>query len=348
MFRRLFGFFSSSIAIDLGTANTLVYMQGKGIILDEPSMVALAVDKSGMGKRILAVGQEAKIMLGKTPGQIEVVRPMKDGVIADFNITEQMIKHFIKKASSLKRMTSVPPTIIICVPCGSTQVERRAIKDAALAAGARRVEIIEEAMAAAIGAGLPVESPRASMVVDIGGGTTEVGVISLGGLVYASSIRVAGDRMDEVITNHIRSKHGLLIGDSTAEQIKKTIGSAHSSVDNGIMEIRGRSVFDGLPKQINITSEEIRGSLEDALHQIVASVKQALELTPPELSADLIDSGLVLTGGGALLHGLDILLSEVTQLKVTVADEPLLCVAKGCGMALDHLSTNKVYMSRTR
>lgn len=348
MFKRLFGFFSSSIAIDLGTANTLVYMQGKGIILDEPSMVALAVNRSGMGKRILAVGQEAKIMLGKTPGQIEVVRPMKDGVIADFNITEQMIKHFIKKASNHKRMMSVPPTIIICVPCGSTQVERRAIKDAALAAGARRVEIIEEAMAAAIGAGLPVESPRASMVVDIGGGTTEVGVISLGGLVYANSIRVAGDRMDEVITNHIRTKHGLLIGDSTAEQIKKTIGSAHPSVDNGSMDIRGRSVFDGLPKQITITSEEVRGSLEDALQQIVAAVKQALELTPPELSADLIDSGLVLTGGGALLKGLDVLLSEVTQLKVIVADEPLLCVAKGCGMALDHLSTNKVYMSRTR
>lgn len=348
MFKKLFGFFSSSLAIDLGTANTLVYMQGKGIILDEPSMVALAVDKSGMGKKILAVGQEAKTMLGKTPGQIEVVRPMKDGVIADFNITEQMIKHFIKKASNHKKLFSAPPTIIICVPCGSTQVERRAIKDSALAAGARRVEIIEEAMAAAIGAGLPVSSPSASMVVDIGGGTTEVGVISLGGLVYANSIRVAGDRMDEVIANHIRSKHGLLIGDTTAEDIKKKIGSAHPDADRGSLDIRGRSVFDGLPKQITITSEEIRLALEDALQQMVAAVKQALELTPPELSADLIDSGIVLTGGGSLLKGLDILFSEATQLKVILAEDPLLCVAKGCGMALDYLSSNNVYLSRSR
>jgi rod shape-determining protein MreB len=348
MLKRVFGFFSSSIAIDLGTANTLVYIQGKGIILDEPSMVALAVDKSGMGKKIIAVGADAKTMLGKTPGQIEVIRPMKDGVIADFNVTEQMIKFFIKKIANHKRLMSVPPTIVICVPCGSTQVERRAIKDSALAAGARRVEIIEEAMAAAIGAGLPVESPRASMVVDIGGGTTEVGVISLGGLVYANSIRVAGDRLDEVITNYIRSKHGLLIGDATAEEIKKQLGSAHPSTDNGHMEIRGRSVYDGLPKQITITSEEIRLCLADALDQMVSAVKAALELTPPELAADLIDSGIVLTGGGALLRGLDILLAQATQLKVSVADDPLLCVAKGCGLALDHLASNNFYLSRTR
>ncbi|TXI92143.1 MAG: rod shape-determining protein [Neisseriales bacterium] len=349
MFKKLLGFFSSSIAIDLGTANTLVYMHGKGIILNEPSMVALAVDKSGMGgRKILAVGQEAKVMLGKTPGQIEVVRPMKDGVIADFNVTEQMIKYFIKKVSSQKVLMSVPPTIVICVPCGSTQVERRAIKDAALAAGARRVELIEEAMAAAIGAGLPVESPRASMVVDIGGGTTEVGVISLGGLVYANSIRVAGDRLDEVISNHIRARHGLLIGEATAEEIKKQIGSAHSGTDNGEMEIRGRSVYDGLPKKISITSSEIREALHDALDQMVSAVKQALELTPPELAADMIDSGIVLTGGGALLRGLDILFTETTQLKVTVAEEPLLCVAKGCGMALDHLSDQRVYLNRNK
>ncbi len=348
MFKKLFSFFSSSLAIDLGTANTLVYMQGKGIILDEPSMVALAVDKNGLGKKILAVGQEAKIMLGKTPGQIEVVRPMKDGVIADFNITEQMIKYFIKKAANNKKIFSAPPTIIICVPCGSTQVERRAIKDSALAAGAKRVEIIEEAMAAAIGAGLPVSSPSASMVVDIGGGTTEVGVISLGGLVYANSIRVAGDKMDEVIANHIRSKHGLLIGDSTAEDIKKKIGSAHPDVDNGDLNIRGRSVFDGLPKQVLVSSEEIRLALEDALQQMVTAIKQALELTPPELSADLIDSGIVLTGGGSLLKGLDLLISDATQLKVTLADEPLLCVAKGCGMALEYLSSNRIYLSRTK
>ena len=348
MFKKLLGFFSSSIAIDLGTANTLVYMHGKGIILNEPSMVALAVDKSGMGRKILAVGQEAKVMLGKTPGQIEVVRPMKDGVIADFNVTEQMIKYFIKKVSAQKILMSVPPTIVICVPCGSTQVERRAIKDAALAAGARRVELIEEAMAAAIGAGLPVESPRASMVVDIGGGTTEVGVISLGGLVYANSIRVAGDRLDEVISNHIRARHGLLIGEATAEEIKKQIGSAHPDTDNGEMEIRGRSVYDGLPKKITITSSEIREALHDALDQMVSAVKQALELTPPELAADMIDSGIVLTGGGALLRGLDILFTEITQLKVTVADEPLLCVAKGCGMALDHLSDQRVYLNRNK
>ena len=348
MLKKVLGFFSSSIAIDLGTANTLVYMHGKGIILDEPSMVALAVDKSGLGKRILAVGQEAKTMLGKTPGQIEVVRPMKDGVIADFNITEQMIKYFIKKAASQKKLMSVPPTIVICVPCGSTQVERRAIKDAALAAGARRVEIIEEAMAAALGANLPVESPRASMVVDIGGGTTEVGVISLGGLVYASSIRVAGDRMDEVITNYIRSKHGLLIGESTAEEIKKQIGSAHHDTDNGEMEIRGRSVYDGLPKRISISSAEIREALNDALEQIITAVKHALELTPPELAADLIDSGILLTGGGALLRGLDILLTKATQLKVMIAEDPLLCVAKGCGAALEHLSSNRVYLNRIK
>ena len=348
MLKRLLGFFSSSIAIDLGTANTLVYMQGKGIILNEPSMVALAVDKSGMGKKILAVGQAAKTMLGKTPGQIEVIRPMKDGVIADFNVTEQMIKYFIKKVANQKKLMSVPPTIVICVPCGSTQVERRAIKDSALAAGARRVEIIEEGMAAAIGAGLPVESPRASMVVDIGSGTTEVGVISLGGLVYANSIRVAGDRLDEVITNHIRSKHGLLIGDATAEEVKKQIGSAHPDADNGEMEIRGRSVYDGLPKKVVISSSEIRGALNDALEQMTTAVKQALELTPPELSADLMDSGIVLTGGGALLRGLDILISQATHLEVTIAEDPLLCVAKGCGIALDHLASNNVYLSRTK
>lgn len=347
MFKKLLSFFSSSIAIDLGTANTLVYMHGKGIILNEPSMVALAVDRNGI-KKILAVGQEAKVMLGKTPGQIEVVRPMKDGVIADFNVTEQMIKYFIKKVAAQKKLMSIPPTIVICVPCGSTQVERRAIKDAALAAGARRVEIIEEAMAAAIGSGLPVESARASMVVDIGGGTTEVGVISLGGLVYANSIRVAGDRLDEVITNYIRSKHGLLIGESTAEEIKKQIGSAHPDTDNGDMEIRGRSVYDGLPKKISISSPEIREALNDALEQMVTAVKQALELTPPELAADMIESGITLTGGGALLRGLDILIGKATQLKVIVAEEPLLCVAKGCGLALDHLTDNRVYLSRIR
>lgn len=346
MFRKLLSIFSKNIAIDLGTANTLVYMEGKGIILDEPSMVAIATDKNG-GKHIKAIGQEAKTMLGKTPGQIEVVRPMKDGVIADFNVTEQMIKYFIKKTSQ-RSILAFPPTIVICVPCGATQVERRAIRDSALNAGARHVEIIEEAMAAAIGAGLPVASPQASMIVDIGGGTTEFGVISLGGLVYANSIRVAGDRMDELIVNHIRSKHGLLIGDSTAEEIKKKIGSAHKNTDSGEMIIRGRSVYDGLPKQLVVTAEEIRGALKEACDQIIAAIKVALESTPPELAADLVDNGIVLTGGGALLNGLDQLVADETQLGVKIAENPLLCVAKGCGDSLEHIANNSIYLTRSR
>lgn len=348
MLQNILNYFSKDLAIDLGTANTLVYVKGKGVILNEPSMVALAVDKSGFGKRILAVGHEAKIMLGKTPGQIEVIRPMKDGVIADFTITEQMIKYFIKKVGSQRRLFSVPPTVVICVPCGSTQVERRAIKDSALAAGARKVELIEEAMAAALGADLPVASASASMVVDIGGGTTEVGVISLGGLVYANSIRVAGDKIDEVIVNYIRNKHGLLIGDTTAEELKKQIGSAHSSTDVGEMLIRGRSSYQGLPKEIVITSPEVRESLRDPLEQIVAAIRHALETTPPELSADLIENGITLTGGGALLRGLDVLVHEETGIKVSVANEPLLCVAKGCGSALDFLADNRLYFNRIR
>ncbi len=348
MFKKLLSWFSADIAIDLGTANTIVYMKGKGIIVNEPSMVALSVDRKSMTKRVMTVGQEAKTMLGKTPGQIEVVRPMKDGVIADFHVTEQMIKYFIKKASAQMKLMSVPPTIVICVPCGSTQVERRAIKDSALAAGARNVELVEEAMAAALGAGLPVASPQASMVVDIGGGATEVGVVSLGGLVYADSIRVAGDRIDEVISNHIRTKHGLLIGDATAENLKKNLASAHEKADVGEETIRGRSIYDGLPKEITITSIELREALSDSLEQMITAVKKALESTPPELSADLIESGIVLTGGGALLRGLDLLISEATNLQVKIADEPLLCVAKGCGMALDYLSSNNIYLNRNR
>jgi rod shape-determining protein MreB len=348
MLKNLLNYFSSDLAIDLGTANTLVYLKGKGVILNEPSMVALGLDKNSLSKRIIAVGHEAKMMLGKTPGQIEVIRPMKDGVIADFTVTEQMIKYFIRKVGSQKRLFSVPPSIVICVPCGSTQVERRAIKDSALAAGARRVELIEEAMAAALGANLPIESASASMVVDIGGGTTEVGVISLGGLVYANSIRIAGDRIDEVISNHIRSKHGLLIGDTTAEDIKKKIGSAYPDTDVGEMVIRGRSSFQGLPRETTVNSAEIRESLKDTLEQITLAIRQALEETPPELSADLIENGITLTGGGALLRGLDHLLIQETGLKVIVADEPLLCVAKGCGLALDYLSNNNIYLSRIK
>jgi len=259
-----------------------------------------------------------------------------------------MIKYFIRKVGSQKRFFSVPPTIIICVPCGSTQVERRAIKDSALAAGARKVELIEEAMAAALGAGLPVASADASMVVDIGGGTTEVGVISLGGLVYANSIRVAGDKIDEVISNYIRNRHGLLIGDTTAEEVKKQIGSAHYSTDVGEMSIRGRNTFQGLPKEITINSTEIRESLKDPLEQIVAAIRQALEATPPELSADLIENGITLTGGGALLCGLDTLINEETGIKVNIAEEPLLCVAKGCGAALDYLADNRLYFNRIK
>ncbi len=348
MFGKLFSYFASNLAIDLGTANTIVFEQGKGVVLNEPSMVALALDKSGYGKKVIAMGHDAKSMLGKTPGQIEVIRPMKDGVIADFTVTEQMIKYFIKKVNTQKKLFSIPPTIVICVPCGSTQVERRAIKDSALAAGAKKVELIEEAMAAAIGANLPVASASASMVVDIGGGTTEVGVISLGGLVYANSIRIAGDRIDEVISNHIRSKHGLLIGDTTAEEIKKQIGSAHVMTDVGDFTIRGRSTYQGLPKEVVVNSAEIRDALKDTLDQIVMAIRQALELTPPELSADLIENGITLTGGGALLRGLDILIHEITGLKVNVADEPLLCVAKGCGIALDYLSDNRLYLNRDK
>lgn len=348
MFKKLLGYFSSDVAIDLGTANTIVYVKGKGVILNEPSMVALALQRDGYGKKVLAVGHEAKIMLGKTPGQIEVIRPMKDGVIADFTVTEQMIKYFIKKIGTRKGLFSIPPTIVICVPCGSTQVERRAIKDSALAAGARRVELIEEAMAAAIGADLPVSSPKASMVVDIGGGTTEVGVISLGGLVYANSIRIAGDKVDEIISNHIRTKHGLLIGDTTAEDIKKQIGSAHPSADVGEMVIRGRNAYQGLPKEITVNSAELREALKDTLDQMISAIRQALETTPPELSADLIENGITLTGGGALLRGLDILINEETGLKITVANEPLLCVAKGCGIALDYLADSRLYLNRIK
>lgn len=347
MLKKLLGYFGHDIAIDLGTANTIVYVKGRGVILNEPSMVALAIDKSGYGKRIIAVGHNAKTMLGKTPGQIEVIRPMKDGVIADFTVTEQMIKYFIKKVNPQGRLFSFPPTIVICVPCGSTQVERRAIKDSALAAGARRVELIEEAMAAAIGAKLPISSARASMVIDIGGGTTEVGVISLGGLVYANSIRVAGDRVDEIISNHIRSKHNLLIGDSTAEDIKKKIGSAYSDTDIGEMSIRGRS-NQGLPKEINVNSLELREALKDTLDQIIKAIRQALDATPPELSADLIETGITLTGGGALLRGMDKLISAETGLKVIVANEPLLCVARGCGIALDYISDNRLYLNRIK
>ncbi|HRD34117.1 MAG TPA: rod shape-determining protein [Rhodocyclaceae bacterium] len=339
MFGFLRSYFSSDLAIDLGTANTLIYVRGKGIVLDEPSVVAIRTEGGPNAKRtIQAVGSAAKQMLGKTPGNITAIRPMKDGVIADFVVTEQMIKQFIKKVHDT-RMFSPSPRIIICVPCGSTQVERRAIRDAALAAGASQVYLIEEPMAAAIGAGLPVSEATGSMVVDIGGGTTEVGVISLGGMVYAGSVRVGGDKFDDAIVNYIRRNYGMLIGDTTAENIKKSIGSAFPGSEVREIEVRGRNLAEGIPRSFTISSNEILEAVTEPLNQIVSAVKIALEQTPPELGADIAERGMVLTGGGALLSDLDRLLMEETGLPVFVADEPLTCVARGCGMALEKMDT---------
>jgi rod shape-determining protein MreB len=336
MFRSLTGYFSNDLAIDLGTANTLIYMRGRGIVLDEPSVVAIHVDAPTSKKSILAVGLEAKKMLGRTPGSIQAIRPMKDGVIADFTVTEQMLKQFIKKVTP-NRFFAASPRIVICVPCGSTQVERRAIKDSALAAGARRVELIEEPMAAAIGAGLPVEEPTGSMVVDIGGGTTEVGVISLGGIVYSNSVRVGGDKFDEAIINYIRRNYGMLIGETTAEEIKKTIGSAFPGAEVREMEVKGRNLAEGIPRSFTVSSNEILEALTEPLNQIVSAVKIALEQTPPELGADIAEKGMVLTGGGALLKDIDRLLAEETGLPVFVAEEPLTCVVRGSGKALEKM-----------
>src|SRR4029077_2012098 len=331
-FRR---YFSTDLAIDLGTANTLIYVRGKGIVLDEPSVVAIRHEGGPNGKKtIQAVGTEAKAMLGKVPGNIEAIRPMKDGVIADFTVTEQMLKQFIKMVHP-RSILKPSPRIIICVPCGSTQVERRAIKDAAEAAGATSVYLIEEPMAAAIGAGLRVSEASGSMVVDIGGGTTEVGVISLGGMVYKGSVRVGGDKFDEAIINYIRRNYGMLIGEPTAESIKKNIGSAFPGSEVKEMEVKGRTLSEGVPRSFTISSNEILEALTDPLNQIVSSVKNALEQTPPELGADIADRGMMLTGGGALLRDLDRLLMEETGLPVVVAEDPLTCVVRGCGIALE-------------
>ena len=339
MFGFLRSYFSNDLAIDLGTANTLIYVRGKGIVLDEPSVVAIRTEGGPNAKRtIQAVGHAAKQMLGKTPGNITAIRPMKDGVIADFVVTEQMIKQFIKKVHD-SRMFSPSPRIIVCVPCGSTQVERRAIRDAALAAGASQVYLIEEPMAAAIGAGLPVSDATGSMVVDIGGGTTEVGVISLGGMVYAGSVRVGGDKFDDSIVNYIRRNYGMLIGDTTAENIKKTIGSAFPGSEVREMEVKGRNLAEGIPRSFTVSSNEVLEAVTEPLNNIVSAVKIALEQTPPELGADIAERGLVLTGGGALLTDLDRLLMEETGLPVIIADEPLTCVARGCGMALEKMDT---------
>ena len=337
MFGFLRSYFSNDLAIDLGTANTLIYVRGKGIVLDEPSVVAIRTEGGPNAKRtIQAVGHAAKQMLGKTPGNITAIRPMKDGVIADFVVTEQMIKQFIKKVHD-SRMFSPSPRIIICVPCGSTQVERRAIRDAALAAGASQVYLIEEPMAAAIGAGLPVSEASGSMVVDIGGGTTEVGVISLGGMVYKGSVRVGGDKFDEAIISYIRRNYGMLIGEPTAEGIKKQIGSAFPGSEVKEMEVKGRNLSEGVPRSFTISSNEILEALTDPLNNIVSAVKNALEQTPPELGADIAERGMMLTGGGALLRDLDRLLAEETGLPVLVAEDPLTCGVRGGGIALERM-----------
>ncbi|MBM3370051.1 MAG: rod shape-determining protein [Burkholderiales bacterium] len=337
----MFGFvrkyFSTDLAIDLGTANTLIYVRGKGIVLNEPSVVAIRTEGGPSGKKtIAAVGALAKQMLGKVPGNIEAIRPMKDGVIADFTVTEQMLKQFIKMVHD-SRLFSPSPRIIICVPCGSTQVERRAIRESALGAGASQVFLIEEPMAAAIGAGLPVSDASGSMVVDIGGGTTEVGIISLGGMVYKGSVRVGGDKFDEAIVNYVRRNYGMLIGEPTAEAIKKQIGSAFPGAEMREMEVRGRNLAEGIPRTFTVSSNEILEALNDPLNQIVTSVKVALEQTPPELGADITERGIMLTGGGALVRDLDRLLVEETGLPVLIAEEPLTCVVKGCGMALERM-----------
>ena len=330
-------YFSTDLAIDLGTANTLIYIRGQGVVLNEPSVVAIRQDGGPNGKKVIQqVGLAAKQMLGRTPGNMSAIRPMKDGVIADFTVTEQMLKHFIKKVNPA-RLFSFNPRIVICVPYGSTQVERRAIREAAYGAGASKVELIEEPMAAAIGANLPIEEPTGSMVVDIGGGTTDVGVISLGGIVYSTSVRVGGDKFDEAIINYIRRNYGMLIGEVTAEAIKKEIGSAYPGSEVREMEVKGRNLAEGVPRSFAISSNEILESLADPLNSIVSAVKSALELTLPELGADIAEKGMVLTGGGALLRDIDRLLMEETGLSVIIAEDPLTCVARGSGVALENM-----------
>ena len=334
LFDFILGKFSNDLAVDLGTANTLVYVRGKGIVLREPSVVAVHRDSRGI-KKVLAVGAEAKLMLGKTPGNIEAIRPMKGGVIADFDITEAMLRHFIQRVHN--RRTLIRPRIIVSIPSGVTQVERRAVKETAESAGAREVYLIEEPMAAAIGAGLPIKEPVSSMVVDIGGGTTEVAVISLSGIVYAKSVRVAGDKMDEAIVQYLKRKYSLLIGERTAEMIKTTIGCAYPDEVPKTVEVKGRDLISGIPKIIEINSEEARESIAEPVSIIVDTIRDALEQMPPELAGDIVDRGIVLTGGGALLRNIDVLLREETGLPISVADDPLSTVARGSGIALDEL-----------
>jgi rod shape-determining protein MreB len=333
MFKSFFGSLSTDIAIDLGTANTLIYMKGKGIVLNEPSVVALR--NVGGRKVVHAVGIEAKQMLGRTPGHMEAIRPMRDGVIADFEVAEEMIKYFIRKVNN-RRFSS--PKVIVCVPSGAPAVERRAIHDSCLNASARRVGLLDEPMAAAIGAGLPIHEPTGSMVVDIGGGTTEVAVLSLSGIVYSRSVRVGGDKMDEAVANFMRRHHNLLIGETTAERIKKDIGSARMPHDGEglVIDIKGRDLMQGVPREVRISERQAAEALAEPVAQIIDAVKVALEATPPELAADIADKGIMLTGGGALLRGLDVEIRDQTGLPVSVAEDPLSCVAIGCGKVLEH------------
>lgn len=335
MLERIRGLFSNDVSIDLGTANTLIYVRGQGIVLNEPSVVAIRQERGPGGpKSIAAVGAEAKRMLGRTPGNIVAIRPMKDGVIADFTVTEKMLQHFIRKVHE-SRVFRPSPRVLVCVPCGSTQVERRAIRESAAGAGAREVYLIEEPMAAAIGAGMPISEASGSMVLDIGGGTTEVAVISLSGIVYSASVRIGGDKFDEAIINYVRRNYGSLIGESTAERIKHEIGTAYPGNEVLEIEVRGRNLAEGVPRGFTLNSNEILEALQEPLSGIVSAVKTALEQTPPELAADISERGMVLTGGGALLRDLDRLLMEETGLPVIIAEDPLTCVARGGGRALE-------------
>src|SRR6056297_995977 len=336
MFKNLRGYFSNDLSIDLGSANTLIYVRGRGIVLDEPSVVAIREESSRGGRTVQAVGTEAKSMLGRTPGNITAIRPLKDGVIADFTVTEKMLQHFIKKAHG-SRYFRPSPRVLVCVPYGSTQVERRAIRESAEGAGARKVYLVEEPMAAAIGAGMPVQEARGSMVLDIGGGTSEVAVISLNGIVYAASVRIGGDRFDEAIMGYVRRNYGILIGEATAERIKHEIGAAYPGQEVREISVRGRNLSEGVPRSFTLNSNEILESLQEPLQGIVGAVKAALEQTPPELGADVADRGIVLTGGGALLRDLDKLLMEETGLPVIIAEDPLTCVARGGGKVLELL-----------
>lgn len=342
MLKRLRGLFSNDLSIDLGTANTLIYVRDQGIVLNEPSVVAIRQGRETNGvKSIVAVGAEAKLMLGRTPGHITAIRPMKDGVIADFTVTEKMLQYFIRKVHENK-VFRPSPRVLICVPCGSTQVERRAIRESAQGAGAREVHLIEEPMAAAIGAGMPVSEATGSMVLDIGGGTTEVGVLSLNGIVYSESIRVGGDRFDEAIVAYVRRHYSTLIGEATAERVKHEIGSAYPLKEIREVHVRGRNLAEGIPRSIKLNSNEVLEALQEPLQQIVGAVKMALEKIPPELGSDVAEKGMVLTGGGALLSGIDRLLMEETGLPVIIADDPLTCVARGGGRALEMIEEHGV------